>query len=199
AEKQVLFLSLFDSPNVNACYRRDESVVPQQALAMANSPIVLDGARLLARDLSRSAGTDEAFIVSSFERVLGRSPSDEERSACSGCGRVPRRAFLADLGMGFTGLALGAMLHRDGIVKADEPRGWSPPDGRPHFTPRAKNVIWLFMVGGTSHVESFDPKPELAKYAGKTIAESPHKAVLDSPYTKKNVREFVAGLHPVQP
>jgi hypothetical protein len=117
----------------------------------------------------------------------------------SGPGQVPRRAFLSDLGMGFTGLALGAMLHRDGLARAGEPGAWAPPDGRPHFAPRAKNVIWLFMVGGTSHVESFDPKPELARYAGKTIAETPYKAVLDSPHTKKNVREFIAGLHPVQP
>ena len=41
-------------------------------------------------------------------------------------------------GMGFIGLALGAMLHRDGVVRADAIRGWAPPDGRPHFTPRAK-------------------------------------------------------------
>ena len=107
-----------------------------------------------------------------------------------------RRAFLADLGMGFTGLVLGAMLHRDGVARGE---GWAPPDGRPHFAPKAKSVIWLFMIGGTSHVESFDPKPELTKHAGKTIAESPHKAVLDSPFVKKNLREFVAGQHPVQP
>src|SRR4051812_49118513 len=75
-----------------------------------------------------------------------------------GCG-VTRRSFLADCGLGFTGLALGAMLARDGIVKADGPTSWLPPDGRPHFAPRAKSVIWLFMLGGTSHMESFDPKP----------------------------------------
>ena len=113
--------------------------------------------------------------------------------------RLPRRAFLADVGMGFTGLALGAMLQRDGVARASEGELWSPPTGQPHFTPKAKNVIWLFMVGGTSHMESFDPKPELTKYAGKTIAESPFAATLDSPYLKKNIREFVAGLHPVQP
>jgi hypothetical protein len=103
--------------------------------------------------------------------------------------------------MGFTGLVLGAMLHRDGIARAEASalEGASGPDGRPHFAPRAKNVIWLFMVGGTSHVESFDPKPALVKYDGKTIAESPYRAVLDSPYNKKNLREFVAGLHQVQP
>src|SRR5688500_7910127 len=91
---------------------------------------------------------------------------------CS-CHRFPRRAFLADLGMGFTGLALGALLQRDGwgaappVVESAGP--WSPPDGRPHLAPRAKRVIWLFMIGGTSHLESFDPKPELNKHAGKTI------------------------------
>jgi len=81
-----------------------------------------------------------------------------------------RRAFLADLGLGFTGLALGAMLARDGYAS---PAEWSPPDGRPHFAPKAKSVIWLFMNGGVSHMETFDPKPALTKYAGKTIADSP--------------------------
>jgi hypothetical protein len=112
---------------------------------------------------------------------------------CS-CGRIPRRAFLADLGMGMTGMVLGAMLQRDGIVRADAPT-WAPPDGLPHFAPKAKSVIWLFMIGGTSHMESFDPKPELTKYAGKTYADTPYKATLDSPYAKKNLRELIAGLH----
>ena len=104
-----------------------------------------------------------------------------------------RRGFLADAGMGFVGLALGAMLHRDGVVRADDVPGWSPPDGKPHFPPRAKRVIWLMMRGGVSHLESFDPKPELTKHAGKTINESPHKqAVFGSPFLK-NVREQVAN------
>ena len=77
--------------------------------------------------------------------------------------------------MGFTGLALGAMLHRDGVARAGTSAGWAPPDGSPHFAPKAKSVIWLFMVGGVSHMESFDPKPELNKYAGKTIDETPYK------------------------
>jgi hypothetical protein len=114
----------------------------------------------------------------------------------------PRRAFLSDLGMGFTGLVLGAMLHRDGIAGDRDAPGapsWSPPSGAPHFPPRAKHVIWLFMVGGTSHMESFDPKPALNQYAGKTIAETPHKSTLDSPFLKKNLREFIEGNHKVQP
>ena len=109
------------------------------------------------------------------------------------CSNSTRRAFLADAGMGFVGLALGAMLHRDGVARAGGALGFSPPDGKPHFPPRAKRVIWLMMRGGVSHLESFDPKPELTKHAGKTINESPHKqAVFGSPHLK-NVREQVAN------
>jgi len=78
--------------------------------------------------------------------------------------------------MGFTGLALGAMLQREGF--ANESPG-ALPDGRPHFPAKAKSVIWLFMNGGVSHMESFDPKPMLNKYAGKTIAETPFADVQD--------------------
>ncbi len=89
---------------------------------------------------------------------------------------TPRRRFLADVGLGFTGLALGAMLHRDGVSAE---HGWTPPNGQPHFTPRAKSVIWIFLNGGLSHMESFDPKPMLTKYAGKTINETPFADVQD--------------------
>ena len=54
------------------------------------------------------------------------------------CRGVSRRAFLADCGMGFTGLALGAMLHRDGVARADASAGWSPPDGRPALRPQGQ-------------------------------------------------------------
>ncbi|GDY21923.1 sulfatase [Verrucomicrobiota bacterium] len=91
--------------------------------------------------------------------------------------RLPRRAFLADLGMGFTGLALGAMLQRD--ARASSAAAWSPPTGLPHSRAKAKSVIWLFMNGGVSHMESFDPKPMLTKYGGKTIAETPFKDAQD--------------------
>ncbi len=90
---------------------------------------------------------------------------------------LPRRAFLADLGMGFTGLALGAMLQRD--ARASSAAAWSPPTGLPHSAAKAKSVIWLFMNGGVSHMESFDPKPMLTKYGGKTIAETPFKDAQD--------------------
>lgn len=87
-----------------------------------------------------------------------------------------RRQWLKGLGSGCAGIALASLLHRDALASTS---AWSPPTGISHFTPRAKNVIWLFMNGGVSHMESFDPKPMLNKYAGKTIAETPFADVQD--------------------
>jgi hypothetical protein len=99
------------------------------------------------------------------------------------CPGVTRRSFLVDTGMGFTGLAVGAMLFRDGVARADtNPR----PDGKPHFAPKAKAVIWIFLCGGVSHVESFDVKPELTKYNGQSIDDTPYKDAFN-PERLKNV------------
>lgn len=114
----------------------------------------------------------------------------------------PRRQFLADTGLGFTGLALGAMMARDGIA-AD---GLKERVRQPAFAPKAKSVIWFFMNGGTSHLESFDPKPALNRYAGKAIDESPFgPAILESEFYRKNVRDFagkpraiMAQIYPMQ-
>lgn len=111
---------------------------------------------------------------------------------------LPRRSFLADLGMGFTGLSLGVMLSRDGVARAAT-AGWQPPDGRPHFAPKAKRVIWLFMIGGVSHVETFDPKPALTKFGGRSLSDTPFKDFQDHPLVKKNLREVIAGLHKIHP
>jgi hypothetical protein len=81
-EKLMTFLKLFDAANTNACYRRDESVVPQQALALANSPLALAQARKLATTLAAEA-TGDAFIAAAFERILGRGPTPDERAACA--------------------------------------------------------------------------------------------------------------------
>jgi hypothetical protein len=97
--------------------------------------------------------------------------------------------------MGLTGLALGSMLPQRARAAEEQ---WIPPDGNPHFQPKAKRVIWLFMLGGVSHVESFDPKPALNKYAGKQLSETPHKEVLDNPFTKENVKAFVPGQHGIK-
>ncbi len=90
---------------------------------------------------------------------------------------VDRRHVLSQMGLGFGGLALTTMLQKDRLSAAEKTLN--------EFTgpiARAKSVIWLFMIGGASHMESFDPKPALNKYAGKTINESPFADVLQSPY-----------------
>src|SRR5262245_41155811 len=78
------------------------------------------------------------------QRFCDLAMKDLERSSTRSFHGLPRsrRVFLADLGMGFTGLALGAMLHRES--QAGE---WALPKGLPHFPPKAKSVIWLFMNG----------------------------------------------------
>ena len=58
AEKQMEFLQIFDGAGVTECYRRKESILPQQALALANSDLSLRQARRLARTLSMQAGSD---------------------------------------------------------------------------------------------------------------------------------------------
>lgn len=94
-----------------------------------------------------------------------------------------RRTFLADTGMGMTGMALSAMLFKDGVARAGEMQ-----DVGPHFQPKAKSVIWIFLIGGLSHLESFDPKPELNKYAGKSIDETPYaNSVLNKDKINENL------------
>src|SRR4051794_2379985 len=104
------------------------------------------------------------------------SSSPSPQGSCPG---ITRRSFLADTGLGFTGLALGAMLFKEGYAGANSSEVRAP-DGKPHFPPRAKSVIWIFLCGGISHVESFDVKPELNKYAGKSIADTPYAKVLET-------------------
>jgi hypothetical protein len=88
------------------------------------------------------------------------------------CSRLPharptrnRREFVRDAFAGFGGLALAAMLH-------DEELRASPPSSlaarSPHFPPKARAVIFLFMAGGPSHLETFDPKPLLNKLEGQS-------------------------------
>ncbi len=84
AEKQMTFLKLFDAPAVTECYRRKESIVPQQALALANSPLAIEQSRLLARKLSEQVPEAAGFLDAAFEQVLSRSATKEERETCLG-------------------------------------------------------------------------------------------------------------------
>jgi hypothetical protein len=101
-----------------------------------------------------------------------------------------RRQCLGSLGSACGLLALNALLQRDSAAAELDP--YRPPDGKPHFAPKAKSVIWLFMRGGYSHMESFDPKPMLTRYAGKSIPETPWSDAQD-PERLKKVRVVVVN------
>ena len=109
---------------------------------------------------------------------------DGDRTGCRG---ITRRSFLSDTGMGFTGLALGAMLAGESARAETHPAAYSAPTGTPMAPPKARAVIWIFLCGGVSHLESFDVKPELTKYAGKSIDDTPHKDVLDPKRLNANI------------
>ncbi|HYV34611.1 MAG TPA: DUF1501 domain-containing protein, partial [Gemmataceae bacterium] len=85
--------------------------------------------------------------------------------------RRTRREFLWDAGTSFSGLALASLLANDPLcASAQQPRPANPLAPRPpHFAPKAKSVIFLFMYGGPSHVDTFDYKPQLYPLDGQTI------------------------------
>lgn len=77
---------------------------------------------------------------------------------------VSRRTFMSAGGLGATSIALSALADEGNLAT-------------PHHSPTAKNVIFLFMSGGPSHVDTFDPKPELNRLAGKDVPQSIAKNV----------------------
>jgi len=100
----------------------------------------------------------------------------------------PRRDFLKSVGGGIGMMALGDLLARDGYAASLNPLA----PKKPHFMGKAKRVIYMFMEGGPSQMDLFDPKPELVKWHGKSLPESftkdlklafikPSAAVLGSP------------------
>ena len=96
---------------------------------------------------------------------------------------IPRRNFLASCGMGMGLSALAPLLNGQGNPMLPK---------EPHFAPKAKRVIHLFMNGGPSHLDTFDPKPELTKWHGKVLPDE-HRlnterktgAAYKSPFTFK--------------
>src|SRR5438105_473953 len=87
-----------------------------------------------------------------------------------------RRQFLHRAGGGFGMLALASLLAEEGLIASDietQPGADAPGSARQsHFTARAKRVIFLFMSGGPSHLDTFDPKPELQRLHGQKLPTS---------------------------
>jgi hypothetical protein len=100
---------------------------------------------------------------------------NNEQPARNFCGRT-RREFLWQTGAGFTGTALAGLLGDDGFlanqaVAADGVSQWNNPLAAkvPHFPAKAKNVIFLYMYGGPSHIDTFDYKPAMKGMDNKTV------------------------------
>ena len=85
-EKQMKMMVLFDGASPNECYRREESVIPQQALVLANSDLSLSQSRKLAREIwkavKQAKKPQPAFVGSAFVRLLGRPPEKNELQLC---------------------------------------------------------------------------------------------------------------------
>lgn len=106
-------------------------------------------------------------------------------------GTSSRREWLCRSGAGFGSLALQAMLGDEAVAEATQPLA----PKQPHFAPQAKHVIHIFLNGGPSHVDTFDPKPELTKYGGRPLpmanlkTERPTGVGLASPFKFKRYGE----------
>lgn len=85
---------------------------------------------------------------------------------------VNRRNFLSQSSAGLCSLALSSMLVEDGFAFGEQKPIDPLAPKKPHHSPKAKSVIFLFMEGGVSHLDTFDPKPALDKLAGKPMPES---------------------------
>ena len=87
-DDRMKFLELFDVANPNACYRRSNSVVPQQALALSNSALPLEMSRTLAKQLVKATANEDGhvaiqqFIAASFEQTMSRQPTTAEFRFC---------------------------------------------------------------------------------------------------------------------
>src|SRR5438132_5703293 len=93
---------------------------------------------------------------------------------------ITRRWFFRQCGVGLGSIALASLLKEDarGAIAAQKPSNPLAPK-EPHFTPKAKRVIYLFMGGAPSQLDLFDHKPTLSKYDGKPV---PQEVVMGQKY-----------------
>ncbi len=118
-DSQATFLKLFNAPDPTDCYRREESIVPQQALALANSGLSRTQARLLARSISdrlKSGSDSSQFIRAAFETTLGRQPGAKELAESQNFLRQQESLFAAKKTAGSATAAVAGK-----VPPADEP------------------------------------------------------------------------------
>jgi len=89
---------MFDEALVKECYRREQNIIPQQALALSNSSLVLDAAPLITKRLSQGAVTEELFVQRAFAELLGIRATTGEVEACQQA--LAKWRMLPDEGLG---------------------------------------------------------------------------------------------------
>jgi hypothetical protein len=94
-----------------------------------------------------------------------------------------RREFFTRAGSGLAAVALAQMMQEDALAATGvDPLAPKPP----HHPPKAKSIIWLFIEGGPSHIDLFDPKPKLVELQGQPLPESMRPKFTAMPGTSKN-------------
>jgi hypothetical protein len=128
-----------------------------------------------------AAGTysahDKRILFCGLAQHDGNAAMKNEEAGClpfagqsSGPAAIGRRGMLAQCGMGFGAVALAELLRTEQL-RGSEREPLNPMQPRPAQLPsRVKHVIHLFMNGGPSHVDSFDPKPELQRRGGELLS-----------------------------
>jgi hypothetical protein len=116
-DDRLRMVTIFDGPSVQECYRRHETIVPQQALVMANSKVVLtraaETAAAIDRELEAAGGpaTRVDFITSAFERMLSRPPTGEERAQCEESLAALAGVISAEEGVSLEARARASLVH----------------------------------------------------------------------------------------
>ena len=108
--------------------------------------------------------------------------------------QLTRRDFLVNAGRGVGGLALASLLQRDGLLAAPAPKSGAELRS-PGFIPRAKNCIFLYMEGGVSQLDLFDPKPKLTELNGQKLPDSLTKNVRFA-FLQKDSAVLMGSPHP---
>ena len=136
-----LFLTTFDEALVKECYRRETSIVPQQALALLNGRLVGDCAPDIARNLAATSPdpSDEAFVRHAFEQLLGFEPGPAELQAALEALRGPFAGSAGEAG-GKVGPATGAS-----AVKAQKTQAQAQQDA---LMPARARLVWSLVNHG---------------------------------------------------
>ena len=104
-----------------------------------------------------------------------KAPGAQDPAGAARLQAITRRHFFAECGIGVGKIALASLLCREAVASVPNPM----PPAAPHFAPRAKRVIYLFMSGAPSQLDLFDNKPALVRYDGKPV---PAEVVKDQRY-----------------